>query len=102
MPAVRPTTAAPSAQSQAVAPPAAAPVEPSEAAARPAPQERGFFATLGCFFVSCDQPGSTPCLKQCSAAYDECRMRESKRGGECNTHLMHCRKGCSEAPDAAR
>ncbi len=102
LPVARPTSATvPSARSEAVAEPAAAPVEPSRDAARATPEERGFFGTLKCFFVACEKAGSTPCLTQCNAAYDECHMRESKRGGECNTRLMNCRQGCSAA-DAGR
>jgi len=83
-------------RSEAVTPPSEAPVAPA-AAARPAQEERGFFATLGCFFVSCDPVGSTPCLQRCGADFDQCQVRESKRGGECSTRLMHCRKACSAA-----
>ncbi len=72
------------------------------AAARPAPAERGFFATLKCFFVACEPAGSSPCLLQCANAYDQCKVRESKRGGECNTRLMNCRRGCEAAPTPAR
>lgn len=96
--APEPPAAAP-ARSEAAAPAAPAPA-PASAAARPAPEERGFFGTLACFFVSCEPAGSTPCLQQCGAAYDECKVRESKRGGECNTRLMNCRKSCSEAAPA--
>ena len=96
-PAEAPATAP--ARSEAVAP-AAAPAAAAAGSARPEPEKRGFFATLGCFFVSCDLPGSTPCVQQCNTAYDECRVRESKRGGECNTRLMNCRKTCSEAAPA--
>ncbi|MEO6025989.1 MAG: hypothetical protein ABIR79_03880, partial [Candidatus Binatia bacterium] len=60
-------------------------------------QERGFFGTIGCFFVSCEPAGSSPCLQQCASSYDECHMRESKRGGECNTRLMNCRESCRDA-----
>jgi hypothetical protein len=97
-PAAVPERAAPAAaRSEAVTPPAE-----SAAAARPEPQERGFFAKIGCFFYACDKAGSTPCLDQCATAYDECRMRESKRGGECNTRLMNCRQSCRDAAPAAR
>lgn len=88
-------------RSEAVAAPATAPAGASATAARPAQAERGFFATLGCFFVACEPAGSTPCLQQCGKSYDECLPRESgKRGGECNTRLMNCRQACSrgEAP----
>ena len=91
-------TPPPTVRSEAAAP-AEAPVPPA-AAARPAQAERGFFGKLGCFFVACDPPGSTPCLQQCGVDYDECQPRESKRGGECSTRLMHCRKACSEAAPA--
>ena len=97
-PAPEAPAAAP-ARSEAVAPAAPAPA-PAAAAARPEPEKRGFFATLGCFFVACEPAGSTPCLQQCGNAYDECKVRESKRGGECNTRLMNCRKTCSEAAPA--
>jgi hypothetical protein len=83
------------ARREAVAPAAAPPAAASEAAAHPAPKQRGFFGTIGCFFVACEPEGSTPCLQQCANAYDECQVRESKRGGECNTRLMNCRKSCS-------
>jgi hypothetical protein len=98
IPIERPPAPAPSARSESATPPAAVPAEASATGAHPAPQERGFFATLGCFFVSCEPAGSTPCLKQCADTYDECHMRESKRGGECNTRLMNCRQSCSAAP----
>lgn len=91
--------AAAPAHSEAVAPAAPAPA-PAAAAAHPEPEKRGFFATLGCFFVACEPAGSTPCLQQCGSAYDECKVRESKRGGECNTRLMNCRKACSDAAPA--
>lgn len=90
-------TPPPTVRSEGVTPPAPAPAAPAAAAARPAQQERGFFGKLGCFFVSCDPVGSSPCLQQCGFDYDECSARESKRGGECNTRLMHCRKACSNA-----
>jgi hypothetical protein len=95
---------APQVRREAGTPPAAEPAAaaPATAATRPSQEKRGFFATLGCFFVSCEPEGSTPCLKQCATAYDECHAHESKRGGECNTRLMHCRQGCGNAPDAAR
>jgi hypothetical protein len=85
---------APTVHSEAVAPPAKAPAEASETAARPAGAKRGFWGTLKCFFVACEREASTPCLDQCATAYDECRVRESKRGGECNTRLMNCRQSC--------
>ncbi|MCC6847427.1 MAG: hypothetical protein IT294_02910 [Deltaproteobacteria bacterium] len=94
--AVPPAAIAPASAAPAAAAPAAAAAAPA-AAAHPQPAERGFWATLGCFFVQCEQPGMTPCLKQCGDAYDQCRVRESKRGGECNTRLMNCRKDCSAA-----
>jgi hypothetical protein len=100
VPYEHPAPAPSSVRSEAAAPPAAAPAPASVEAARPASKERGFFGTLGCFFVSCEQAGSTPCLKQCSSAYDECHARESKRGGECNTRLMNCRQGCGSAAPA--
>jgi hypothetical protein len=81
----------------AVAPPAAAPAEPSSEAARPVQSERGFWGTLGCFFRSCEPAGSTPCLQGCANSYDQCRAHESKRGGECQTRLMHCRQSCRDA-----
>jgi len=90
----QPPAAAPPAtvKSEAVTPPA-----DTAAAARPEPKERGFFGTLGCFFVACEPSGSPLCLQQCASSYDECHMRESKRGGECNTRLMHCRDSCRDA-----
>jgi len=91
---------APTVRSGAVTPPATAPTEASTAVARPAQSERGFFGRLGCFFVSCEPAGSIPCLEQCATAYDDCHARESKRGGECNTRLMHCRQGCRDAVPA--
>ncbi len=92
-------TPPPTVRSEAAAAPATAPVAPA-AAAGPAQQERGFFGKLGCFFVSCEPAGSTPCLQQCAADYDECLPLESKRGGECATRLMNCRKACSAAAPA--
>jgi pyruvate/2-oxoglutarate dehydrogenase complex dihydrolipoamide acyltransferase (E2) component len=92
---------APTVRSEGSTPPAAAPAEASAAAAHPAQSERGFFGKLGCFFHSCEAPGSTPCLKECGIVYDVCRTRESKRGGECNTRLMHCRQDCRDAAPTA-
>jgi hypothetical protein len=92
---------APTVRSEAVTPPAVAPTEASPAVARPAQSERGFFGKLACFFRSCEPAGSTPCLQQCSTAYDQCRAQESKRGGECNTRLMRCRQSCREPAPAA-
>jgi len=100
VPYARPAPAPSGVRSEAAAPPAAAPAPASPDAVRPAPKERGFFATLGCFFVACEPEGTTPCLKQCAAAYDECHARESKRGGECSTRLMNCRQGCSAVAPA--
>ncbi len=93
----RPPPPATSVRSEGATPPETAPAESSAAGARPAQAERGFFGKLGCFFVSCDPPGSTACLKGCAMAYDECHALESKRGGECSTRLMHCRRDCSDA-----
>jgi hypothetical protein len=88
----------PAARSEALAPPAE-----SAAAARPAPQERGFFAKIGCFFYACEKASATtPCLDGCVTAYDECRAKESKRGGECNTRLMKCRQSCRDTAPAGR
>lgn len=99
--AVAPAAKAPADAASAAAAPGVAPAAPTAAAAaaaaRPASEERGFWGTLRCFFVACEKPGTTPCLQQCEAAYDQCRVRESKRGGECNTRLMRCRKECSAA-----
>ncbi|MCC6766707.1 MAG: hypothetical protein IT293_18770 [Deltaproteobacteria bacterium] len=95
--AVAPAAAVPASAAPAVAAPAAPAAAAPAAAAHPQPAERGFWGTLGCFFVQCEQPGTTPCLQQCGDAYDQCRVRESKRGGECNTRLMNCRKDCSAA-----
>lgn len=92
---------APTVRSEAVTPPAAAPTEASTAAARPAQNERGFFGKIVCFFRSCEPAGSIPCLQQCATVYDQCHAQESKRGGECNTRLMHCRQGCRDAAPAA-
>lgn len=99
VPVERPVGSPPAVRSEPAVPPAAA--ASAEGVVHPVPKERGFFGTLGCFFVSCEPAGSTPCLKQCAAAYDECHVRESKRGGECNTRLMSCRQGCSNAAPAA-
>jgi hypothetical protein len=88
----------PTVRSGAAAAPEVAPAEASAGSARPARAERGFFGTLGCFFVACEPAGSSPCLQQCATNYDECQVRESKRGGECNTRLMNCRKDCSATP----
>jgi len=92
---------APTVRSEAVTPPAPAPAEASTAAARPAQNERGFFGKIVCFFRSCEPAGSIPCLQQCATLYDQCHAQESKRGGECNTRLMHCRQGCRDAVPAA-
>jgi hypothetical protein len=92
--------AAPGVRSEGAAAPSPVAAE-STTAVHATPKERGFLGTLGCFFVSCEQPGSSPCLQQCGIAYDECHVRESKRGGECNTRLMNCRKDCSAAAPAA-
>ena len=86
---------APTVRSEAVAPPAKAQAEASETGVRPAGSKRGFWGTLKCFFVACEREASTPCLDQCATAYDECRVHESKRGGECNTRLMNCRQSCT-------
>jgi hypothetical protein len=96
---VRSADVAPPASAPPIA--ASAPVAASAEAAHPEPaEERGFFGNLKCFFVSCEPLGSTPCLKGCGVAYDECRALESKRGGECNTRLMNCRKDCRDAGKA--
>ena len=94
-PAAARNEVAPTVRSEAVAPPAKAPAEASEAAVRPTSAKRGFWGTLKCFFVACEREASTPCLDQCATAYDECRVHESKRGGECNTRLMNCRQSCA-------
>jgi hypothetical protein len=95
VPTVRSADVAPSSSAPVGA---SAPVSASAAAPRAEPAEkRGFFGNLKCFFVSCEPPGSTACLKGCGVAYDECRALESKRGGECNTRLMNCRKDCRDA-----
>jgi len=97
-----PGASAPTVRSEAAASSATAPAGASTAVARPAQSERGFFGKLGCFFHSCEPAGSIPCLEGCATAYDDCHARESKRGGECNTRLMHCRQSCRDATPAAR
>jgi hypothetical protein len=86
---------APTVRSEAVAAPTKAPAEASDTAVYPSGSDRGFFGRIKCFFVACEREASTPCLTQCATAYDECRVRESKRGGECSTRLMNCRQSCS-------